>query len=139
MRIDTRSRLDRAAQDIGVLFGVLEQGAQVADNLEAHTLLVAAGQGRGGEGLGDEAGGPSSEFDVGIGTGKRQDAYHDLRVVGLWVAEDGFLGLVQLFELVAHRLYVGGRHDGQQEAGTGSAANGNVEVGGPGMVEVGAS
>lgn len=116
MRINTRSSLNRAAEDIGVFFGILEQGAQMTDNLETHTLLVAAGQCRRGEGLGDEVGSPSSQFDIGIGTGERQDTDHDLRVVGLRVAEYGFLGFVQLLELVAHGLHVGGRHDGRQEA-----------------------
>lgn len=117
MRIDTRSSLNRAAKYIGVLFGILEQSTQVTDDLETHTLFVATGQGRCGERLGDEIGSPSSQFDVGIRTCERQDAYHDLRVVGLRVAENGFLGLVQLLELIAHGLYVGGRHDGQQESG----------------------
>lgn len=127
MRVDTRSSLDRTAQDIGVLLWVLEQGAQVSDDQEAHTLLVTAGQGRGGKGLGDEVCGPATQFDVGVGGGERQDANHDLRIVGLRVAQDGFLCFVQLLELVAHGLHVGGRHAGQgkpwarrqQEAGVG--------------------
>lgn len=131
MRIDTRSSLDRAAKNIGVFVGVLEQGSQMADDLQAHTLLVTARQCWGSEGLCDKVGSPSSQFDIGIGAGKRQDAYHNLRVVGLGVAEHGFLGLVQLLELVAHGLYVGSRHDGRQEAGTEFAADGNCGSGRP--------
>lgn len=131
MRIDTRSSLDCAAKNIRVFLGVLEQGAQMADDLKAHTLLVTTGQCWGGEGLCDKVGGPSSQLDIGIGTGKRQDAYHDLRVVCLGVAEHGFLGLVQLLELVAHGLYVGRRHDGRQEADTGFAAIGKCGSGRP--------
>lgn len=88
----------------------------MTDNLETHALLVATWQCWGCEGLGDEVGSPSSQLDIGIGTSERQDAYHDLRIVGLRVAEHGFLGLVQLFELVAHGLDVGGRHDGRRQA-----------------------
>lgn len=113
MRVDTRSGLNRAAQDIGILLWVFEQGAQVTDDQEAHTLLVAARQSRGGKGLGDEVCGPATQFDVGVRRGERQDTDHDLRVVGLRVAQYGLLCFVQLLELVAHGLHVGGRHDGQ--------------------------
>lgn len=117
MWVDTRSGLDRTAQNIWIFLRVLEQGAQVTDDQEAHALLVATGQGRGGEGFGDEVGGPAAQLNVGFGTGERKDAHHDLRVVGLRVAEDGLFGLVQLLKLVAHGLHIGGRHDGHSSRG----------------------
>lgn len=84
----------------------------MADDLEAHSLLVAAGECGGRKGLGDEVGGPAAQVDIGVGRGKGQDANHDLRVVGLWVAEDSLFGLVQLLELLAHGLDLSGRHGG---------------------------
>lgn len=118
MWVNARGGLDRAPHDIRILPGVFEQGTQVADDLEAHTFLVAAGQCWGCKSLGDEVGGPTAQLDIGVRRGEGQDANHDLRVVGLWVAEDGLLGLVQLLELLAHGLHIGGLHGGQQEAGT---------------------
>lgn len=112
MGINARRGLDSTLQYIRVLSLVFEKNTQVADDLEAHTLLVLAWECWCSKGLGDKVGGPTAQLDVRVGCGERQDSHHDLRVVGLGVAEDGLFGILQLLELLAHRLHVGGSHVG---------------------------
>lgn len=112
MGINARRGLDSTLQYIRILSLIVEENTNVADDLEAHTLLVLAWECWCGKGLGDKVGGPTAQLDIGVGCGERQDSHHDLRVVGLRVAKDGLFGILQLLELLAHRLHVGGSHVG---------------------------
>lgn len=103
---------DNALEHIWILLGALQQALKHRQHLEAHDLFVLVRECRSCEGLGDKVGSPAPQLEGGVWGGEWQDAVHD-RLVVAGVDEDGFSGVIQLLELLAHGLHSVGGHDGQ--------------------------